>query len=163
VVLSLWKSRAAEPAPVFGDDASAMELLECVVQELIAGRGRSDIVHELVRHRWQRPAANRFCHLAQEIAGEMRQLPEQRAACARKGLERIQASYGWIGSGLIVAVMLWAGDNNLGRFAGWSLIIVGYGLIELMSGLTLWWPHKQFLPAVDQRASSDSVPPQKPK
>ena len=160
---SLVKSRAAEPPPALGNDESAPELLECVVQEMLAGRARSDIVHELVRHRWQKSAASRFCQLAQQIVSEVRQSPEQRAACARRGLERIQASYGWIGSGLIIAVMLWAGGNNLGKFAGLSLIIVGYGLIELISGLILWWPHKQFLPPLESAGTTRTDSSQKPK
>ncbi len=156
----LWgtsKTRSTEPPPQLGDDASATALLECVVQEMAAGRARNEIAHELVRHRWERAAATRFCHLAQEIAKEVRQSPDQRAVCARRGMERIQASYGWIGSGLLIAVMLWVGGPNLQRFAPSSLLVVGYGLVELISGLALWWPHKDFLTDKSTDSKSKTV------
>lgn len=152
----LWgktATQSAEPAVQLGDEASSTTLLECVVQELVTGRSRNEIIHELVKHRWQRPAATRFCQLAQEIANEARHSPDQRAVCARRGMERIQASYGWVGSGFIIALMLWVGGPSLQRYATWSLLIVGYGLIELVAGLTLWWPHKEFA-----TASANAVP-----
>lgn len=149
-----FKSRSTEPAPQCGDDASATELLDCVVQELVAGRARSEIVHELVRHRWQRSSATQFCAIAQEIAQEVRHSPDQRSACARRGLERIQASWGWIFSGLIIALILWRGGKDLNRYTAWSLLVIGYGLVELISGLALWWPHKEFLPATNADAAT---------
>lgn len=157
MVLGIWKSQAAEPPLELGDDASANALLECVVQEMLAGRSRADFVHELVRRRWQRSAATRFCQLAHDIVREVMKSPEQRAICARRGTERMQAAYGWIGSGLIMAIMLWMSGKNLQRFALWSLIIVGYGLVELISGLALWWPHKEFLP--ENEPASRNIPP----
>lgn len=157
MVLGIWKSRSAEPAPELGTDESANALLECVVQEMIAGRSRADFVHELVRRRWERAAAARFCHLAQDIVREVMKSPDQRAACARRGMERMQASYGWIGSGLIMGIMLWVGGKNLQRYSLWSLAVVGYGIVELISGLALWWPHKEYLP--DNESTPRSTPP----
>lgn len=163
MVLGFWKSRSAEPPAELGNDESANALLECAVQEMIAGRSRADLVHELVKHRWERSAATRFCHLAQDIAREVMKSPDQRAACARRGMERMQASYGWIGSGLIMGIMLWVSGKNLQRYSLWSLVVVGYGLVELISGLALWWPHKEFLPANESTASRNAPPANRPK
>lgn len=151
------KSGTAQPAEQLGDDASASALLECVVQELVIGRARNEIVQELVRHRWAKPAANRFCQLAQQIAKEVRHAPDQRGMCARRGYERIQAAAGWIGSGLVIALILWFGGQNMQKFAAWSLIIVGFGLIELMAGLTLYWPHKDYLTETHSNAATRSL------
>src|SRR5262249_22782176 len=129
-----------------GNDTSANELLEGVVNDLMGGRSRSQITHELVKHGWEQKAAAEFCRLAEDIANELRSSPDQRAACARRGLERIQAAGGWVGSGLVIGLVLNFGNAAVKPYAVWSLAVVAYGLVELISGLALWWPHKDFVP-----------------
>ncbi len=150
MLAGLWNKGASEPPPELGNDASANELLDCVVRELVDGRSRTEITKELIRHRWERQAANQFTQLAQQIARELLQSPDQRAVCARKGLERIQAAWGWIGSGVVMGIFLtsFAGPA-LRRYNRWVLLPIAYGVVELISGYTLWYPHRDFWKAED--------------
>jgi len=145
VFAGLWTKRTPEPPGELGNDATGNELLDCVVQELLDGRGRTEIAKELVRHRWERPAANQFTLLAQQIARELMQGPDQRAACARRGAERMQAAWGWIGSGVVIGIFLtiFVGPA-LRRYNKFALLPIAYGIIELISGYTLWFPHRTF-------------------
>ncbi|MDB5340175.1 MAG: hypothetical protein JWN70_5794 [Planctomycetaceae bacterium] len=152
----LWKKSTPEPPPELGDDATATELLDCVVQEILDGKARTEIARELVRHRWERQAANQFTLLAQQIARELLLTPPQRGACARRGAERMQAAYGWIGSGLVMGIFLTVMGPGLRRYNRWCLLPVAYGVVELISGYTLWHPHREFWTANDvAKAKSD--------
>lgn len=146
----MWNKVAPEPPVELGDDASANALLDCVVQELLDGKSRNEITKELIRNRWQRPAANQFTLLAQQITRELMHAPAQRAACARRGAERMQAGFGWIGSGTVVGILLTVvAGPALRRYNRWALAPVAYGLIELISGYLLWRPHREFWTAED--------------
>ena len=149
VVSGLWTKRTPEPPPELADEATATAILDCTVQELLDGRARNEIVNELVRHRWERPAANQFTLLAQQISRELMRAPAQRGACARRGAERMQASYGWIGSGLVMGILLSVMGPNLRRFNKWCMLPIAYGVVEFISGYTLWHPHREFWTAED--------------
>ena len=157
MIAGLWTKRTPESPGELGNDATANELLDCVVQELLDGRGRSEITKELIRHRWERPAANQFTLLAQQIVRELLQEPEQRAACARRGAERMQAAWAWIGTGVVVGIFLtgFAGAATR-RFNKFALLPIAYGIIELISGYTLWFPHRAFWTS-DDAAKADKV------
>lgn len=145
----LWKKSTPEPPVELGTDASATELLDCAVQELLDGKARNEIARELVRHRWDRQAANQFTQLAQQLARELLLTPPQRSACARRGAERMQAAYGWIGSGLVMGIFLTVMGPGLRRYNRFCLLPVAYGVVELISGYTLWHPHRKFWTADD--------------
>ena len=149
MALGLWKKSTPEPLPELGDDTTATALLDCVVQELLDGKARQEVAKELVRHRWERPAATQFTVLAQQIARELLQTPTQRAACARRGADRMQAAYGWIGSGLAMGILLTALGPSLRRYNRLCLLPIAYGVVEFISGYTLWYPHRTFWTSED--------------
>lgn len=156
------KSNVKSAAPTdLGNDNSANELLDRVVEELVKGRSRSEVTNELVRHGWEKKAATEFCQLAGNIAREIRTSPEQRAACAQRGMERLQAALGWIASGIVIALIMRFGVLALRPYWLASLAVVGFGVVELISGFALWWPHKEFLDG--QATSSTGRPPSKSK
>ena len=144
MAFGLWKTRAVEPPVELADEATAAALVDHVVQELLDGRARNEVVRELVRNRWDRKAANQVTLLAQQISKELLRAPAQRAVCARRGAERMQAAYGWIGAGLFAGLLLTVAGANLRRFNMWSLVLVGYGVVEWISGYTMWQPHREF-------------------
>ncbi len=152
----LWKKGTPEPPLELGNDATATELLDCVVQEILDGKARTEISRELIRHRWDRQAANQFTTLAQQIARELLKTPAQRGVCARRGAERMQAAYGWIGSGLVMGFFLTVMGQNLRQYNKFCLLPVAYGIVELISGYTLWYPHRDHWKAAEAtKAKSD--------
>lgn len=143
VIFGLKKRNAEKVEPA--DDELANKLLDAVVQELVDGRSRTEIVRELLRHGWQRDAANQFTQLALQICREFRSSPEQRAACARKGAERMQAAYGWIGSGIFMALLINFAIDSLKPYVMVSWVPIVYGIVEFVSGYLLWFPHRDLL------------------
>lgn len=163
MLAGLWNKGASEPPPELGNDASANELLDCVVHELVDGRSRNEITKELIRNRWERPAANQFTQLAQQIARELLKAPDQRAVCARKGLERIQAAWGWIGSGVVMGIFLTSFVGPaMRRYNRWVLLPIAYGVVELISGYTLWYPHRDFWTPEDASKAKGDAAGKKP-
>lgn len=134
------------------DEKSSQELLDSVIHELNDGRTTNEVSAELVRQKWTREAANRFCELASKICREMKFLPDHRAACAKRGYESMQGSYGWIGFGICATAMMYLVGNNARNYALFGLLPVLYGVVELVSGFLLWWPHREFQKheAIDQ-------------
>lgn len=158
MVFGLWKTQAGEPRVEVANEATAAALVDHIVQELLDGRARNEVVRELVRNRWDRKVANQLTLLAQQISKDLMRAPAQRAACARRGAERMQAAYGWIGTGLFAGLLLTVAGANLRRFNLWSLVLVGYGVVEWISGYTLWQPHREFWTPPDaDKAQLDSA------
>lgn len=126
-------------------DKACDDLLESVVQGLIDGLHRKDISADLVRQQWPPEAATRFVELASTIHHELKFLPEHRAALAKRGHEGMQAAYGWIGAGIGGWALMYLFDGMPRKMALYALILPLYGIVELISGFLLWWPHRDFL------------------
>jgi len=126
-------------------EKSCAELLDAVIHELNLGRRGSEISAELVSQNWTKQAATRFCELASQISHEMKFQPESRAACARRGFEGMQSAASWIGFGACGGVMLYLMGTPTRQFSTYAIVPVLFGVVELISGLLLWWPHREFM------------------
>lgn len=126
-------------------DTSCLQLLEAVIHELDEGRRSSDISAELIHQHWTKSAATQFCELAATIRREMKSLPESRSSCAQRGFEGMQAAGSWIGFGAFGGIVMYMLGNNLRPMAIYALLPVLYGVVELISGFLLWWPHRDFM------------------
>ncbi|MDB5392076.1 MAG: hypothetical protein JWM11_7722 [Planctomycetaceae bacterium] len=138
------KLNDSETVAISTNEKACQDLLDSVVREMNDGRATQEINAELVRHKWSRDAATRFCEMASTVCREMKFLPEHRTACAKRGYDSMQSAMGWIGFGACAAAMLYLMGNDTRGFVKFSLLPILFGAVELVSGFLLWWPHREF-------------------
>jgi hypothetical protein len=146
------KFNTSETVAIASNDKACQDLLDSVVHELNSGRHTSEISTDLVRQNWSRDAAIRFCDAASKICRELKFLPDHRTACAKRGYDSMQGALSWIGFGACAGVMMYLVGNNARQYAAYALLPVLYGVVELVSGFLLWWPHREYQKAMaDER------------
>jgi hypothetical protein len=121
------------------------ELSKTVAKELAEGKGKENIVKELVKQNWSVDSANQFVNNIEQESGKYLESCEGRQVMAGKCARQMLFGTLWVIGGIVVTAATYnaaASSPTGGRyFVAWGAVV--FGIYDFFKGLFGWLKYKE--------------------